>query len=205
MTTFTKPLIKGIVLAAGAALTLAATSFTASAQQSGRNLVKCESTNHSPRRCYVNTRGHVEIVQRLSDAGCVEGQDWGFDNRSIWVRGGCRAVFAVRGKAARIERRQARQNGQWGNNGNWNNGPVYNGDEERWRRRDGRWVGGPVQRYVDCQSFNNGYRLCQARVRNGAQLVQQLSSDPCIQGKTWGVQAGGIWVNNGCRGTFLVR
>lgn len=202
MTTITKSLFRGILLTAGAAAALAATTIAVEAQPRGRNFVQCESVNNRGQACYVRTRGQVELVQRLSSRPCVEGRTWGYDNNRIWVSNGCRALFAVRGRAARIEQRQ---NGQWGNNGNWNNGPVYDGGQERWRRRDGRWVGGPVQRYVNCQSFNNGYAFCRARVQGNVQLVQQLSSDPCIQGRTWGARQDGIWVNKGCRATFLVR
>lgn len=50
---------------------------------------------------------------------------------------------------------------------------------------------------------DNGQRVhrrvdFQGRVR----LVKQLSTKPCIQGRTWGTDRNGIWVDDGCRATF---
>ncbi|MBC8063204.1 MAG: DUF3011 domain-containing protein [Chlorobia bacterium] len=50
---------------------------------------------------------------------------------------------------------------------------------------------------------NNGNRVYkrvdfQGRVR----MVKQLSDKPCIQGRTWGSDSNGIWVDDGCRATF---
>src|SRR4051794_26513099 len=37
----------------------------------------------------------VRLVRQLSDARCVEGRTWGWDNRGIWVDRGCRAEFLI--------------------------------------------------------------------------------------------------------------
>jgi len=37
----------------------------------------------------------VRIGRRLSDAPCVQGRSWGYDNRGVWVSQGCRAEFIV--------------------------------------------------------------------------------------------------------------
>ena len=53
-----------------------------------------------------------------------------------------------------------------------------------------------------CES-SGAYQRCPASNNwRGARLVQQLSSNPCIQGRTWGFDRDAIWVNNGCRGVF---
>jgi hypothetical protein len=35
-----------------------------------------------------------------------------------------------------------------------------------------------------------------------AWLINQTSSSRCIEGRTWGYDGGGIWVNSGCAGEF---
>ena len=55
--------------------------------------VTCESHNDAQTECAMNTRGEVIITRRLSRSSCVEGQDWGLNRHSVWVRNGCRAVF----------------------------------------------------------------------------------------------------------------
>jgi len=40
---------------------------------------------------------------------------------------------------------------------------------------------------------------------HGVRLARQLSSAPCIRGRTWGADRQGIWVSRGCRGDFRVN
>src|SRR5688572_16880715 len=60
---------------------------------------------------------------------------------------------------------------------------------------------------VRCESINNGRQTC--RVNAGERMVsinQQLSDNPCILGRSWGVSSNRdeIWVDNGCRAEFQV-
>ena len=56
---------------------------------------------------------------------------------------------------------------------------------------------------VQCESRDGSYQRCPAaNTWRGARLIKQLSSSPCIQGRTWGFDRDAIWVNNGCRGVF---
>ncbi|MGR6135897.1 DUF3011 domain-containing protein [Stenotrophomonas maltophilia] len=55
--------------------------------------VTCESTGEQQASCDLNTRGNVEIVHQLSRTRCEEGKNWGLSRHSVWVNGGCRAVF----------------------------------------------------------------------------------------------------------------
>lgn len=60
--------------------------------------MNCESYDYNDSRCYVSGRiNSVELVQQLSHGRgrCEFGRSWGFDGNSIWVNGGCRAVFRV--------------------------------------------------------------------------------------------------------------
>ncbi|ENE1250778.1 DUF3011 domain-containing protein [Stenotrophomonas maltophilia] len=62
--------------------------------------VTCESTGQQQVSCDLNTRGNVEIVRQLSHTRCEQGQNWGLSRHSVWVNGGCRAVFRNVSKAA---------------------------------------------------------------------------------------------------------
>lgn len=35
-----------------------------------------------------------------------------------------------------------------------------------------------------------------------AQFIRQLSNTPCVRGRSWGSDARGVWVSNGCRALF---
>lgn len=58
--------------------------------------VRCESNDKRTRRCDVPVRRSVQLSRQLSDTRCVQGRNWGWDARGIWVSGGCRAEFSVR-------------------------------------------------------------------------------------------------------------
>ncbi|MBD8696961.1 DUF3011 domain-containing protein [Stenotrophomonas sp. CFBP 13718] len=54
---------------------------------------------------------------------------------------------------------------------------------------------------IRCESQNNRERVCNAGWRN-ARLVRQISGTACVEGRTWGVRDGAVWVNGGCRAEF---
>lgn len=57
-----------------------------------------------------------------------------------------------------------------------------------------------------CES-TGGYRFCPAPVghRGDVRFIQKISRASCIEGRTWGVSRGGVWVDDGCRARFDVR
>ena len=60
---------------------------------------------------------------------------------------------------------------------------------------------------VRCESVNNARQTCRVDARNRMVSVnQQLSDNPCIVGRSWGVSndRDEIWVDNGCRAEFQV-
>jgi hypothetical protein len=63
--------------------------------------VTCESVGGRRVECDMNTRGRVRVVRQLSKTTCIEGTNWGLNRSSIWVDGGCRAVFALEGAGGR--------------------------------------------------------------------------------------------------------
>lgn len=60
----------------------------------------------------------------------------------------------------------------------------------------------PRGQILTCSSNDGRRRFCPADTRGGVQLVNQRSGSPCIQGRTWGFDGRGVWVDRGCRADF---
>ena len=59
---------------------------------------------------------------------------------------------------------------------------------------------------LNCESRSSRRVYCAADTRGGATLQQQFpGSAPCVFGSTWGADGEGIWVQHGCRGSFVVN
>ena len=60
---------------------------------------------------------------------------------------------------------------------------------------------------VRCGSDDYRYRMCQVDTGRGSdvRLVRQISKTPCREGRNWGWNRAGIWVNEGCEGVFRVQ
>ena len=130
------------------------------------DVVRCESQDGRTRHCDADVRGGVRLVRQLSRTDCVRERTWGYDNRGIWVGGGCRAEFVTGG--------------------------------------GGGGYGEGSQQTIRCESQEGQERHCSVPIRSGAQLSRQLSRTPCVQGRNWRWDRGGIWVTQGCRGEFRV-
>jgi len=65
------------------------------------NEVTCESNDQREVSCDMNTRGNVEVSRQLSRTRCEQGLNWGLSRHSVWVSGGCRAVFRNTSSAPR--------------------------------------------------------------------------------------------------------
>lgn len=74
----------------------------------------------------------------------------------------------------------------------------YGYGDDRSRRDYGR------DRVVRCESTNSRTVYCDVDTRYGVRLLTQHSRASCIEGRTWGWNAHGIWVTNGCRAQFQV-
>ncbi len=68
--------------------------------------------------------------------------------------------------------------------------------------RNGGWSGGNQGTTVRCESQGGNRNYCRADTRGGVSLLRQMSRAACIQGRSWGFDGGGIWVDEGCRGEF---
>jgi hypothetical protein len=58
-----------------------------------RTRVVCESRDAHQVFCSADTRFGVEMARQLSTSECVFRRSWGYNDRGIWVRDGCRAEF----------------------------------------------------------------------------------------------------------------
>ena len=55
---------------------------------------------------------------------------------------------------------------------------------------------------IRCESSDNRQRTCNTPWSSSSRLVRQLSSSPCVEGRTWESRRGSVWVTNGCRAEF---
>jgi len=66
----------------------------------------------------------------------------------------------------------------------------------------GQYGGG--QTTITCSSNDGKRNYCGKYYPNQVSLSKQISGSPCIQGRTWGVDGNGLWVDQGCRANFLI-
>ena len=59
-----------------------------------------------------------------------------------------------------------------------------------------------VPRQVTCESKSEQRRECGVTVMRKVTLVKQLSTAACEEGRSWGWDHAGIWVDDGCRAEF---
>jgi hypothetical protein len=74
----------------------------------------------------------------------------------------------------------------------------------------GDWRPGPGwDRDIDvrCASEGYTYNMCQVDTGRGSRvrLVQQISKTRCVEGRTWGWNRAGVWVDGGCEAIFTVE
>lgn len=55
---------------------------------------------------------------------------------------------------------------------------------------------------IVCKSHRHDYNYCRVDTHGRVRLRHQSSSSPCIQGRTWGYDHRGIWVDDGCKAEF---
>jgi hypothetical protein len=145
--------------------------------------ISCSSDDGKRHYCSADSQGRVRLVQQRSESACREGYSWGSDNRGIWVDHGCRADFAIEGGRGASDRDRDRD----GDRG-------YHGDN---------YASGQGQ-VVSCSSDDMHRHYCQADTHGGVQLIKQHSDSSCQQGRSWGFDGRGIWVDHGCRADFQV-
>ena len=76
--------------------------------------------------------------------------------------------------------------------------PIDDRNGGGWRRRGNRNI------IVVCESKDGRRHRCASGALGQITLGRQLSSNRCIEGRTWGASSNGVWVDGGCRGEFLI-
>jgi hypothetical protein len=139
--------------------------------------ITCESRDYRPAHCRVNWR-QAQLVRQISSTACIEGRTWGMDRGGIWVNQGCAGVFA-----------QVRGAHRPGMAGGWHPGPGWD--------RSIR---------LKCESEDYRYRMCRVDTGRGSavRIEQRISDTRCIEGRNWGWNRAGIWVDQGCAAVFVV-
>src|ERR1700687_3607432 len=61
-----------------------------------------------------------------------------------------------------------------------------------------------AQSTIACNSDDMKRHSCAVDTRGGVRLVTQNSQAPCTEGRSWGTDNQGIWVDDGCRADFAV-
>ncbi|MGC1397253.1 DUF3011 domain-containing protein [Candidatus Binatus sp.] len=59
----------------------------------GGQRLTCASYSNRRTECPANTGGRVSLTRQWSNAPCIQGMSWGYNNRMVWVDRGCRADF----------------------------------------------------------------------------------------------------------------
>jgi len=60
--------------------------------------VECDSQNYQQQFCPAGRRvARAWLVEQRSQAACIQGRTWGYQQDGIWVSGGCSGLFAVEG------------------------------------------------------------------------------------------------------------
>ena len=57
---------------------------------------------------------------------------------------------------------------------------------------------------LTCESPPRGRQYCPANTSQGIALRKSMGDAPCLLGKSWGYDDGGVWVSDGCSAEFLV-
>ncbi|HSX59441.1 MAG TPA: DUF3011 domain-containing protein [Tahibacter sp.] len=198
-----KGYVRSAACTAAIGLALAATGASAQRGDWDRDIeFQCESRSFSYNLCQVDTGrgGRVYLVDQVSNSECIEGRTWGYNRAGVWVDQGCAGIF-------RVERRGGgRHDG--GRDDRYDDGRGDRYDDGRGDRH-GDWRPGNDwdQRIsVRCGSQNYHYNLCQVDTGRGSdvRIARQISGTACVEGRTWGWNRAGIWVDGGCEAIFTV-
>jgi len=190
----------------------------------------CDSDHAQVERCAADTRAGVVIDPEASTPNCEPGQSWGVDIGSVWVSKRCTATFSIGavelGRAIVCTSPEKRRilcqldtdggvtleaeeapgscvyGTTWGldENGVWSE-PACRGTF----RADGRLRGTSRWSEPDtlaCESLDGRRVRCPVDTTRGVLLAQETSAGVCRKGQTWGADAHGIWVVDGCRALF---
>ena len=141
---------------------------TYSAGASQTQVVSCSSDDMRWHACQADTSSGVRLLRQRSEADCVYGSTWGYDDRGLWVDRGCRGDFEI--------------------------GGDYSSDDSDQ----------PYNVNVYCSSDDMHRRFCFTGQHGAVRLIKKHSEANCVEGRSWGHDPRGIWVDHGCRADFEV-
>lgn len=198
----------------------------ASGTAAAQTTIRCESQDGRYRTCPVDTSGGVHLSRQLSQQGCWQNDTWGYDRNRVWVTRGCRAEFQVGSRhsggndKARIAGAlilgtiAAAAIAEHNRNDRDDRHDRYDRDDYRHDYRDEYGYGygdsgygdGRGSREFTCASRDGRMSWCGAQIgrRDQVEVRRQLSDSPCLYGRSWGVENGRVWVDDGCRAVFVV-
>ncbi|MEO7065184.1 MAG: DUF3011 domain-containing protein [Dokdonella sp.] len=150
--------------------------------------IECGSRGYKLARCRVPWRD-ARLVRQTSDSSCVRDRTWGFDRGGIWVDKGCGGTFAEARRGDRPDYGNGGDRPDYGNGGDWRPGPGFD-----------------TSIRVRCASQGYHYNMCQVDTGRGSsvRVERQISNTRCEQGRTWGFNRAGIWVDGGCEAIFRI-
>ncbi|HUJ93323.1 MAG TPA: DUF3011 domain-containing protein, partial [Candidatus Bathyarchaeia archaeon] len=61
-----------------------------------------------------------------------------------------------------------------------------------------------AQQTVTCESNDGRRNYCGDYRNEQIDFQRQISNSPCEQGRSWGVDRRGLWVDRGCRAVFVI-
>lgn len=198
------------------ALLLGAVALLGAMPAAASSTVRCESDDGRWKACRVDTHGGVTLTRQLSRAGCWQGDTWGYDRNRIWVTNGCRAEFRVGDHRPSSGDHDAAVAGALVLGAIAVAAIAHHNDHDDDRPDCGPrgcgsgwggsgWSGGP-ERHFTCESKEGRMTWCRQTVgrREHIELTRQLSRGDCQHGRTWGVDRGEVWVDQGCRAEFVI-
>jgi len=151
----------------------------------GQNLktatLECKSENFQRTFCSVGAPVQkIVLVEKKSNASCVEGTSFGISGNHIWADKGCQARFEVTFRDAAA-------------------------DEAQTRSRRVRRVA-PETTSLRCSSVEFRRSTCDVDGRiQSVKLTRQRSQARCVEGTTFGFSGSQVWVDQGCDGDFQVQ
>ena len=145
-------------------------------------------------RSRLSRRSRTDWAALLHELGSA-----GFQARRIAGRGGDRSASADCGHALRriSSGSHARRRG----NGDMAS-PLRSG---QWQPSHCSRPGTVFAQSIHCESRDYRRSYCPTGRITGAQIISQTSNAACIQGRCWGWDGNGIWVNSGCAGDFAFQ
>jgi len=170
----------------------------AAAQYNARPVnITCMSQGNSAQTCRLpeNTQS-VSFIGPDRSGRCREGETWRRQGNNLQVSRGCGGIFEAMvyyGGGSGGGNWGGNQGGNWG--GNWGGNPG------------GNWGGSGASNQafageITCRSREGRTERCSASTGNRVQMLQQYSSSPCIEGRTWSYTNNRIEVRNGCQARF---